>query len=153
IRRFKEEDAEKVSELVCRNLIEINGKEYPLAEMEQLAEGYHPDKIKSIASHAHMYVVTEDARIVGTGAIGSFCGSETESMLLTIFVLPEYHGTGVGTAIIKALEQDELFYRANRIELPSSKTACKFYEKMGYHYKNGEKVLDEDGLYPMEKFR
>lgn len=62
-----------------------------------------------------MYVVTNDNRIVGTSSISSFWGSETESILLTIFVLPEYHGKGIGTLIIKTLEQDELFLRANRI--------------------------------------
>lgn len=153
IRRFENNDAQEVSELVCRNFIEINSKDYLLSDMVKLAQAYNSDKIKSIASYAHMYVVTNDNIIVGTGSISSFWGSETESILLTIFVLPEYHGKGIGTLIIKTLEQDELFLRANRIEIPSSKTACEFYVKMGYHYKNGEKILDEEGHYRMEKFR
>lgn len=153
IRRFLEEDAEQVSKLICRNFIEINTKDYPLYEMEALAQIYNTDKILNITSYAHTYVVCDDEKIVGTGSISSFWGSETESILLTIFVLPEYHGQGIGKRIIYTLEQDELFLRANRIEIPASITACGFYEKMGYIYKDGLKKLDEEGHYKMEKHR
>lgn len=152
IRRFKPEDAEKVSTIVCRNFIEINSRDYPLEEMQTLASVYNPEKILQIASYAHTYVICDENIIIGTGSISSFWGSETESILLTIFVLPEYHGKGLGKKIIETLEHDDLFLRATRIEIPASITACKFYEKMGYHYKNNAKMLDAEGHYRMEKF-
>lgn len=153
IRRFKEEDAEAVSSIVCRNFIEVNSRDYPLEDMEKLALEYTPEKILQINSYAHTYVLCDDNTIVATGSISSFWGSETESILLTIFVLPEYHGKGLGKKIIETLEEDEIFLRANRVEIPASITASKFYEKMGYHYKNNTKVLDDEGHYRMEKFR
>ncbi len=153
VRRFKIEDANQVSEIVCRNFLEINSKDYPLEDMRNLALVYNSEKILLIASYAHMYVVCEDDLIVGTGSISSFWGSETESILLTIFVLPEYQARGIGRLIIETLEKDELFLRANRIEIPSSITACEFYKKMGYDYKNGTKELDDENHYRMEKFR
>ena len=91
--------------------------------------------------------------IVGTDSISSYWGSETESILLTIFVLPEYHSKGIGSKIIETLEQDELFLRANRIEIPASITATEFYRKFGYNYKNGVKELDEEHHFRLEKFR
>lgn len=75
------------------------------------------------------------------------------SIFLTIFVLPELHNKGIGTAIIETLENDEYFLRAKRIEIPASITACEFYKKMGYHYKNGIAKLDNEGLFRLEKFR
>lgn len=153
IRRFKDDDAEAVSALVTRNFLEVNSKDYGKEAMEELSEVYNADKIREIASYAHMYVVCEDTKIVGTGSISSFWGSETESILLTIFVLPEKHGQGIGRKIIETLEQDELFLRANRIEIPASITGCGFYEKMGYKYKDNQKQLDNEGHYRMEKFR
>ena len=45
-----------------------------------------------LAKERHMYVVCDKERIVGTGGIAGFWGSITESILLTIFVLPEYQG-------------------------------------------------------------
>lgn len=67
--------------------------------------------------------------------------------------LPELQRKGIGKAIIQALENDELFARASRVEIPASKTACAFYEKMGYLYKNGVKQLDGEGHYRMEKVK
>ena len=74
------------------------------------------------------------------------------SILLTIFVLPELHGNGIGRYIIQTLEQDELFLRADRIEIPASITAVEFYKKQGYDYKNGISELDDEGHYRLEKF-
>lgn len=82
-----------------------------------------------------------------------FQGSETESILLTIFVLPEFHGKGIGRTIIRTLEQDDLFIRAERVEIPASITAVDFYQKFGYGFKNNVKQLDEEGRFRLEKFK
>ncbi len=153
IRRFNEADVLEVRNIIVRNFLEVNSRDYGMDAMQQLAIAYDENKIFQIASQAHMYVFEADKRIVGTGAISSYWGSETESILLTIFVLPEYHGKGVGTKIIKTLEQDELFTRAKRIEIPASITAVEFYRKFGYDYKNGVKELDDEAHYRLEKFR
>lgn len=118
-----------------------------------MAKAYDANKVLQLASRAHMYVFETDQKIVGTGSISSYWGSETESILLTIFVLPEYHGKGVGSKIIETLEQDELFTRAKRIEIPASITAVDFYKRFGYDYKNGVQELDEENHYRLEKFR
>ena len=100
-----------------------------------------------------MYVICEQDKIVGTGSIKHLDGSLTECALVTIFVLPEYQGQGIGRIIIDTLEQDELFLTSTRTEIGASITACQFYEKLGYTYKNNKKILDSHGLYTMEKFR
>ena len=138
VRKFQKADAEEVQELIVRNFLEVNSKDYGIKAMQELAVNYGIDKILQIASYAHMYVFELDDRIVGVGSISSFWGSETESILLTIFVLPELHGNGVGRIIMQTLGQDELYLRADRIEIPSSITATEFYRKFGYDYKDGE---------------
>ena len=153
IRRFKETDAENISRLVRRNMLEVNSKDYGLEAMQKLAEEYNAGKILQTAGYAHMYVFEWKEQLVGVGAISSFWGSETESILLTIFVLPELHGKGIGKNIIDTLERDELFTRARRIEIPASITATDFYRKFGYDYKNGIKELDDEGHFRLEKFR
>lgn len=90
---------------------------------------------------------------MGCGAIGPYWGKEDESSLFNIFVLPEYQGKGVGRKIIEVLEQDEFSLRAKRIEIPSSVTACEFYKKMGYTYKDGIDFVDEEQLFRLEKVR
>jgi len=91
--------------------------------------------------------------LVGCDAIAGYWGSTTESILLTIFVLPEYQCKGIGTQIIHTLEQDEYFLRAKRIEIPPSITAVDFYRKMEYDYKNDIAELDDEQVYRLEKFR
>ena len=153
IRRFKDEDAETVSSLLARNFIEVNSRDYGLEAMEKLAAHHNADWVRQIADESHMYVFERREKIVGVGSIAAFWGSETESILLTVFVLPELHGKGIGRTIMKALEADEYFTRAGRIEIPASITATEFYRKFGYDYKKGVKELDEEGHYRLEKFK
>jgi N-acetylglutamate synthase-like GNAT family acetyltransferase len=153
VRRFNNNDATTVSEIICRNFLEVNIKDYSKAEMECLSEIYNSDKVLEINDYAHMYVVCMDKKIVGCGAISSFWGKQDESILLTIFVLPELQGMGVGRTIIETLESDEYFLRAKRIEIPASITACEFYKRMGYDYKDKTAKLDDEGHYRLEKFR
>ena len=100
VRQFKEEDAGEVRNLIVRNFLEVNSKDYGISAMEKLAKDYDVEKVLNVASYAHMYVFEFDGKIVGTGSISSFWGSETESILLCIFVLPEFHGKGIGRKII-----------------------------------------------------
>ena len=153
VRKFQKADAEEVQELIVRNFLEVNSKDYGIKAMQELAVNYGIDKILQIASYAHMYVFELDNRIVGVGSISSFWGSETESILLTIFVLPELHGNGIGRIIMQTLGQDELYLRADRIEIPSSITATEFYRKFGYDYKDGIKELDSEQHYRLEKYK
>ena len=153
VRKFQKADAEEVQELIVRNFLEVNSKDYGIKAMQELAVNYGIDKILQIASYAHMYVFELDDRIVGVGSISSFWGSETESILLTIFVLPELHGNGIGRIIMQTLGQDELYLRADRIEIPSSITATEFYRKFGYDYKDGIKELDSEQHYRLEKYK
>ena len=153
VRRFEEEDADEVSKLIVRNFLEVNSKDYGIAAMEKLAKIYDSGKVLNISQYAHMYVFEWNGKIVGTGSISSFWGSKTESILLTIFVLPEFHGKGIGRKIINTLEQDEFYVRATCVEIPASITATEFYRKFGYDYKNGVKELDEEHHYRLEKFK
>ena len=152
-RRFEKKDAEEVRNLIVRNFLEVNSKDYGMNAMQKLADDYNVDKILQIAGFAHMYVFELEHKIVGVGSISSFWGSKTESILLTIFVLPELHGNGIGRMIIQTLEQDELYIHANRIEIPASITATEFYRKFGYDYKNGIKELDDEHHYRLEKHK
>ena len=100
-----------------------------------------------------MYVICDGEKIVGTGTIAPYWGSETESILLTIFILPDWQGRGLGRLLIETLEQDEYAKRAGRIEIPASLTAVNFYRHLGYDYKNGVTEPENGLLYRLEKYR
>ena len=153
IRRFKEQDAKEVSDLIRKTIRISNTKDYPAELMDQLIEIETPEHVLQRTTWTHFYVVVDNGQIIGCGAIGPYWGKEDESSLFTIFVLPEYQGKGVGRAIIDTLEKDEYFLRAKRIEIPASITGVPFYLKMGYHYKDGITEPDEEYLIRMEKNR
>lgn len=153
VRRFQNSDADEVSNLIINTLRTTNIKDYSVEYIENDVKMFTPDGVIERASWTHFYVVCDKECIVGCGAIGSYWGKEDESSLFNIFVLPEYQGKGVGRKIIETLENDEYFLRAKRIEIPASITACEFYKKMGYTYKNGIDVVDEEQLFRLEKFR
>ena len=153
VRRFKESDAAEVSALIAITLRTVNIKDYSEEYIENDVRKLSPDNILERSKHMNLYVVCRDGKIVGCGGIGPYWDKQDESSLFTIFVLPEYHGIGIGRTIIETLERDEYFLRAKRIEIPSSITACEFYRKMGYDFKNGENTIDDEQLYRLEKFR
>ena len=153
IRLFKQEDATVVAQLVAETLKVSNSKDYSPEYINDNINSHSAEVLIERAKEGHMYVVCDNERIVGCGAIAGYWGSTTESILLTIFVLPSYQGKGIGSKIIHTLEQDEFFLRAKRIEIPASITAVEFYRKMGYDYKNGGVELDGEQVYRLEKFR
>lgn len=153
VRPYQDNDAEEIVQLIVRNFKEVNSKDYGEEAMEKLAKHHDVNWFKGVASYANVYVFVNNDKIVGVGSIAGFWGSLTESILLTIFVLPELHNQGIGSFIIHTLEADELFLRADRIEIPASITAVEFYRKKGYEYKNGIKKLDDEQHYRLEKFR
>lgn len=152
-RRFRPADAQKVSTLICRNFFEVNAKDYPQKELERLAAAHRPEDISQRANAAHFYVACRKELVIACGAIAPYFDRKDESILLSIFVLPEEQGKGIGRQIIEILEQDLYFKRARRIEIPASITACAFYQKLGYQFKNGVHELDEQRLYRLEQFR
>ena len=152
VRRFETNDAPAVSELIIKTLRTSNRKDYSEEYIENDVRLFSPQGVIRRAEWMHFYVICADGLIVGCGAIGPYWGREDESSLFNIFVLPEWQGRGVGRKIIEALEQDEFFLRAKRVEIPASVTACEFYKKMGYTYKDGKNVVDEEQLYRLEKY-
>ena len=153
IRRFCEADAEQVSALIIHTLQTSNSKDYSAEIINVLEKKMQPAGVLERAGWTHFYVAEENGDIIGCGAIGPYWGSETESSLFNIFVLPECQGKGVGRKIIETLERDEYFLRAERVEVPASITGVGFYRKLGYEYKNGIDRPDEERLYRLEKFR
>ena len=64
VRRFKEEDAQEVRNLIVRNFLEVNSKDYGISAMEKLAKAYNAEKVLNVASYAHMYVFEFDGKII-----------------------------------------------------------------------------------------
>ena len=132
VRRFVPADAADVLRIIHRGLREINGKDYPAKRIEEYCACFTTEKIIGQAETAHMYVAVSDSgRILGTGTIAPFWGSGTESILLTIYVLPEMIGQGIGTAIIQKCT-DEARAPLWLYVFSSNSRAISFYRRNGF---------------------
>ena len=151
IRRFQERDAEETSAVIGAALRISNAPDYPAEIIQEMLELYAPGNLLEQAGNEHLYVLLDGNRIIGCGGIAPYLGSETESILVTIFVLPECQGTGSGRALMETLEKDTYFLRADRVVIHSSITARDFYLKMGYQFSDGVGTPDEEGCIRMEK--
>ena len=74
IRRFVPSDAEALSRLIRRNLMEVNSRDYPAEEMERIAAGYSAKDLLRIASDAHLYVACANGEAIGCGATKTSAG-------------------------------------------------------------------------------
>lgn len=151
IRKFNPNDSKEISKLVCRNLLEINSKDYGMEEMLTFAKEYNSDKILKIATNGNMYIATENNQIIGCGAISYTNLEKTESIILTLFVLPEFHKKGIGKKILEALKRDPIFIQSYKVTVHASLSSNHFYEKMGFSYKNNLKKISPQKYYCMEK--
>lgn len=148
IRWYLPGDEEVLSALIRRTLLEVNAECCPQDEIDWLYNRYTPETIAEIAKDSHMYVMTEDGAIVGTGTVVQT--RERECEIIAAFLLPEVIGRGLGTQLFDVLEGDEWCASAKRIWLTSSVNALDFYEKRGYVNPNGYRTCGEDGLLTME---
>ena len=131
IRKFKREDARKVSYLIRKTLIEVNIKDYPQNVIQFMYENYSPRRIIEKSSNRLMYVAVEDERILGTVSL-------KDNLILALFVNPKFHGRGIGTKLMNHIESVARKRGYKIVSLPSSVTAYEFYKKLGY-----KKVRDE----------
>lgn len=149
IRRYLPGDEGAVSALLRRTLLEVNAHYCPQVEIDWLYARYTPETVVQIAKDGHMYVMTEDGAIVGTGTVVRT--GERECEIIAAFLLPEVIGRGLGAQLFDALETDKWCEEAERIWLTSSVNALDFYEKRGYVNPNGYRTRGADNLLTMEK--
>ena len=156
VRRYKDGDAPLIREIIKKDILAENINDYTKKEIDDLIEEQNEELIEKRSKEFHVYVLTDNEKIVGVGMIGPYWGSLTECSFFTIFIDPTYKGMGLGRKIIETLEEDEYYKRADRVEVPASITAVEFYKHMGWKFKRTDSVLgnivDSEGIYRMERF-
>lgn len=153
IKEYEEKYAEEISNIVTRNLLEINIKDYGLEFSKNHAEEFTVDKIKeNFKNRTKTYVALKNNNVVGTAGLDkSWYNDDGEFWIVSVFVKPENHGEGIGKSLINKVEEYAKEINAKKLVVPASITACEFYHKLGYEYANGKKELNEEQLYIMEK--
>ena len=123
VRRYEDGDETAICEVVKKDVLVENIKDYSMEAIQHLIETHNEELIRRRAKAFHVYVLLDNEKIVGVGMIGPYWDSLTESSFFTVFIDPDYKGQGLGRKIIETLENDEYYKRADRVEIPASITA------------------------------
>lgn len=148
---FKEEYAEAISNIVTRNLLEINSKDYGMEQVKLHALNFTPEKIREYSRQRTIFVALADGAPAGTLSVcRDIYGGENDYMFLTIFVLPECHGRGIGKLLILHGEEYIRKVHGKKVTIPASLYGHVVYHKLGYSYVNGTQP-NEEGCIMMAK--
>ena len=151
IEQFQGSQADAVSTIIRRNLIEVNSKDYPENVIHSLFEHFSSETIIENSRSQCTLVAIQDGEVAGTASLANFGSAESPSYYaVAVFVLPELHGQDIGTQLIEAIESKAWELEAEKITVRASITAKGFYQKLGYQFRDGE-VLDDNDNYVMEK--
>ncbi len=134
VRKFKKEDAKKVSNLIRRCLLEVNIKDYSKKIMDRMVKHFAPSQIIKNSKERIVFVAVENDKILGTASI-------KENIILTVFVNPNIHNKGIGSKLMNKVENLAKKNGYKTVKLPSSLTSFEFYKKRGY---KKIKILNSD---------
>ena len=125
IRRFRNADAESVSQLIGTTMRESNAADYPIERLQRLIDYFSSERVRQLAAERYCLVVEEEGLIVATGALD-------RSEVATFFVLPTHQRRGIGTQLLHALENHARDKGISALTLDASVTGSSFYERHGY---------------------
>ena len=154
IKEYEDKYAEAISKIVIQNLLEINSKDYGIEYCQNSAKDFTVDKIlENFNKRTKVFVALENDIVVGTAGLDkSWYNDNGEYWILTVFVDISHHKQGIGKMLIQKIEEFAEEMKFKKLVIPASITACEFYHKLGYEYKDGKKELNGYRMYIMEKY-
>lgn len=154
IKEYEDKYAKAISKIVIQNLLEINSKDYGIEFCKNSAKDFTVNKVlENFNKRTKVFVALENDIVVGTAGIDkSWYNDNGEYWILTVFVDIAHHNQGIGKMLIQKIEEFAKEMNFKKLVIPASITACEFYHKLGYEYKDNKKELNEDKMYIMEKY-
>lgn len=125
VRPFQQSDAEAVSDVIRETMRVSNSKDYSRERLQPLIDYFSPEKLLRLNGERYCLVAEVDGQIVGTAALE---GSD----LVTFFVLPRFQRLGIGTRLLRAIEEAAVEKGLDRLKVEASLTGASFYETLGY---------------------
>jgi N-acetylglutamate synthase-like GNAT family acetyltransferase len=127
IRRFESSDSIEVCNIIKRNLIEINSKDYPPHIINNMCNLYTSDHIIEIAKARDIYVAELNGKIIGTASLENH-------IICAVYVNIDYHNRGIGRKLMCFIEDVAINNSIKFLRLHASLTSLNFYYALGYKY-------------------
>ena len=122
---FKIEYKDLLFELIISTIKEIYSSKYNEEIIKYFLSYNKPEHILTDSEEGYTALFFRDKKLVGSGCL---VGTNIRRM----FVLPEYQRIGLGTEIMRHLEQKARIKNQKFVELYSMTFSEDFYKKMGY---------------------
>jgi GNAT superfamily N-acetyltransferase len=136
-------DVDSMSELIIRTVRESNARDYTPAVIAEVIDNFSPERITARMEGRKVFVACMDDEIVGTA-------SPDGVNVRSVFVSPGRQGHGVGSALMRHVEDLAARLGLSRLEVPVSVTAEGFYLKLDYKFVRDE-YREEERIIVMEK--
>lgn len=130
-------DIHLIQQLVHGTIQKVYPLYYPTSVVDFFLEHHSINTIKAALENEFILLAERNGEIVGTG---SAKGNEIKRM----FIIPEFQGLGIGTALLRALENHCLSQGYSAISLDASLPGYSLYEKMGFLPINYKKLETSD---------
>ncbi len=131
IRKFREEDAIEVSDVIKKAFLSIISEEYNKESIEDQIKENPPKKLIEKAKKVTYFVAIEKDKILGFG------GYDKEK-IHTFFVKPEIQRKGIGSKIMERILREAKKDGIKFLKCWATLNAEKFYTSFGF--KKGEKL-------------
>lgn len=125
VRKFKEEDAVEVSNVIKQSFRTLISHSYTKESIEDQIEENSPKKIIEKAKKVKYFVAMENEKIVGFGGY-------SEEKVHTFFVLPKMQGKGIGGKILEKVLSEAKTEGIKSLKCWSTFSAENFYASFGF---------------------
>jgi GNAT superfamily N-acetyltransferase len=122
---FRKEYTHLLYNVIKKTIREIYSSLYPIEIINYFLSYNAPENILIDSIEGYTALFFKDNQLIGSGSL-------VETNIRRLFVLPEYQLKGIGTAILKHIEQKALEKNCKYLELYAMMLSVNFYRKMGY---------------------
>lgn len=135
LRRAELTDAEKIYTVHTQAILELCSSMYSKETVEQWAARQHPNQyIPFIENQEITLAISPEGEVVGFVhlIVGNRHDSSDTCQVKGLFVSPKWARKGVGTVLLRHIEDQARLGGYINVSLQASLNAKKFYIKMGY---------------------
>jgi N-acetylglutamate synthase-like GNAT family acetyltransferase len=118
-------DAEAMSRVILAALRKTNAKDYSQEVIERVAGNFSPAAVLGLMRKRVVFVAVSGHRIIGTASLDG-------RTVRTVFVAPDVQGRSVGKQLMAEVERAAREAGVTVLVVPSSVTAERFYNKLGF---------------------
>nr|WP_320048884.1 GNAT family N-acetyltransferase [uncultured Desulfuromonas sp.] len=127
VRRYKEGEEQNLWSLLYETVHRVNCKDYSLAQLKAWAPAQMDlAQWKERLSQTNPFVAEENGQLIG------FAELEEDGHIDCFYCAHNCQGQGVGTALLRAIEQEAAKLGISRLFAEASITAKGFFERHGF---------------------